>query len=106
MISLEVENKADSKWNERLIESGLGTIYQTMEIAKHFEKQNLKSYFLKFIDNKGATHTNSIFNRHIKIYVFKVNRPTLDVPEDPAFLVTYLQNKKGRFLPHHLAAGE
>jgi len=54
MISLEVENKADSKWNERLIESGLGTIYQTAEIAQHFRNIKQKPLFLKFIDIKGS----------------------------------------------------
>ena len=31
MISIEVIEKPDSKWNERLLKTGLGTIFQTEE---------------------------------------------------------------------------
>ena len=38
MISIEVIEKPDSKWNERLLETGLGTIFQTEERWKLLTK--------------------------------------------------------------------
>ena len=54
MISLEIEDSPDPKWNERLIESELGTIYQTREMGAYYLTQNLKPIYLKFVNEKGA----------------------------------------------------
>jgi len=53
MISIEQNENGDAKWNQRLVNSGLGTIYQTKEMKINFEKKGFDSVFLKFIDNKG-----------------------------------------------------
>lgn len=53
MISLQVEQKADGNWNKRLLSTEAGTIYQTQEMAIHFERQNKTPLFLKFLDKKG-----------------------------------------------------
>ncbi len=34
-ISIDVAEDADSKWNTRLLESNLGTIYQTNEFGEY-----------------------------------------------------------------------
>jgi len=52
-LSILEEEIADKKWNDRLLQSGLGTIYQSKEIALHFEKLGKKPIFLKFLDNSG-----------------------------------------------------
>lgn len=54
MISIDVDEEADSNWNNRLIKSGLGTIYQTKQWAEIVSKKGEKPLFLKFVDNKGA----------------------------------------------------
>jgi lipid II:glycine glycyltransferase (peptidoglycan interpeptide bridge formation enzyme) len=54
MLTVESSEKADSRWNKRLLESGLGTIFQTEERSKLLELINGKTVFLKFIDSKGS----------------------------------------------------
>ncbi len=55
MISLEINDAADSSWNERLIKSQLGTIFQTQEYAKYLELQTkVKPIFLKFVGESGS----------------------------------------------------
>ena len=53
MISIEVIEKPDSKWNERLLKTGLGTIFQTEERWKLLH-QISKPILLRFIDSKGS----------------------------------------------------
>lgn len=53
MISIDVDEIPDSKWNNRLLSSGLGTIYQTKEMKINYERQGQKPFFLKFINTKG-----------------------------------------------------
>ena len=53
MISIEVIEKPDSKWNERLLETGLGTIFQTEERWKLLDEIS-KPILLRFIDSKGS----------------------------------------------------
>jgi lipid II:glycine glycyltransferase (peptidoglycan interpeptide bridge formation enzyme) len=52
MISIEV-GEPDSNWNKRLLDSGLGTIYQTKEWASIITNLGWEPIFLKFIDQKG-----------------------------------------------------
>ena len=54
MISIEVSEKPDSKWNKRLLEIGLGTIFQTEERWKLLKLINTKTNFLKFINSNGS----------------------------------------------------
>ena len=60
MLTVESSEKADSRWNKRLLESGLGTIFQTEErkklvdLADKFKKIPRKSIFLKFINSNGS----------------------------------------------------
>jgi len=53
MISIEQSNNGDSNWNNRLLDSGLGTIYQTKEMKINFENQGYAPNFLKFINETG-----------------------------------------------------
>jgi len=53
MISLEIEDSPDNRWNERLIESELGMIYQTKETGSYYHSQNLKPIYLKFVNQNG-----------------------------------------------------
>ena len=53
MISLEISDNVDKKWNSRLIDSNLGTIYQTKEHGEYLFKINEKPQFLKFISSNG-----------------------------------------------------
>ena len=50
MISIISSEKPDENWNERLFESGLGTIYQTVEQSKHNIHEGRSNIFLKFLD--------------------------------------------------------
>lgn len=52
-ISIDVAEDADSKWNTRLLESNLGTIYQTNEFGEYITTIGGKPIFLKFINSKG-----------------------------------------------------
>lgn len=54
MISIEVTEEPDSNWNKRLLNSDLGTIYQTKEYGDYI-KSRLKSepIYLKFLSNNG-----------------------------------------------------
>jgi len=53
MISIEIDTEPDSNWNKRLLNSGLGNIYQTKERALLLSVEPVPSCFLKFIDGKG-----------------------------------------------------
>jgi len=53
MISIEIDDKPDKKWNDRLFSSNLATIFQINEIAIQFEENNQKAIFLKFINQNG-----------------------------------------------------
>jgi len=50
MITIEHSHNPDSEWNKRLIDSNLGTIYQTVERANFLKTIDVQPYFLKFID--------------------------------------------------------
>ena len=52
-ISIDVTEDADAKWNTRLLESNLGTIYQTKEHGNFIRSIDDKPIFLKFINSKG-----------------------------------------------------
>lgn len=49
MIRVIAEELPDKDWNDRLLNSGFGTIYQTKEMASYFEFVGEKPIFLKFI---------------------------------------------------------
>ncbi len=53
MITYEIHEKPDREWNERLLQSPLGTIYHTKEYANVQEFLNRKPLFIKFINQKG-----------------------------------------------------
>jgi lipid II:glycine glycyltransferase (peptidoglycan interpeptide bridge formation enzyme) len=53
MIKIKVDNKPDEKWNERLKNSDLSTIYQTKENAILNEQIGRKPLFIKFLDPSG-----------------------------------------------------
>jgi len=54
MITLELTDKPDANWNNRLLNSPLGTIYQTKEYAKFTElARNWETGYLKFINSNG-----------------------------------------------------
>lgn len=55
MISIENTNEPDSNWNKRLLDSKLGTIYQTQEYASYTNSVlGWNTKYLKFIDEKGT----------------------------------------------------
>lgn len=53
MISIEVSETPDGKWNERLKLSDSGNIYQTKELSILMERGDQNPKFLKFVDGKG-----------------------------------------------------
>ena len=53
-ITIECADKEDTNWNNRLICSKLGTIYQTKEMKINFQNQGFTPKFLKFYDEKGS----------------------------------------------------
>jgi len=54
MISVEITDKPDSNWNKRLIDSKLGTIYQTQEYGLYTNSAlGWQTDYLKFVNQKG-----------------------------------------------------
>ena len=54
MISVENTNEPDSNWNKRLIDSKLGTIYQTQEYGLYTNSTlGWQTDYLKFVNQKG-----------------------------------------------------
>lgn len=53
MITLEIEEQADSNWNKRLQESKLGSLRQSKEMGQFALQQGKRPLFLKFIDSSG-----------------------------------------------------
>lgn len=53
MITIQKDELPDSGWNERLVSSGLGTIYQASEIAQHHIHEGRKPLCLKFVRDNG-----------------------------------------------------
>jgi hypothetical protein len=53
MISIEKNDKPDPKWNDRLVESGLGTIYQAGRMSSSYIDYT-KPVFLTFVNEKGS----------------------------------------------------
>ena len=54
VLTLEISSEPDLKWNDRLLKSNYGTIYQTKEIAQYFEKTSgYRHSYLRFLDQTG-----------------------------------------------------
>jgi len=53
MISLEVTDKPDKNWDNRLLQTFQGTVYQTQECANAAKLLGNEPLFLKFLNNKG-----------------------------------------------------
>jgi len=53
LISIEKNDKPDPKWNDRLVESGLGTIYQASRMSSSYIDYK-KPIFLTFVNEKGS----------------------------------------------------
>jgi len=53
MISIDIQNDPDSKWNERLLQSELGTIYQTKDFAAAQTVIGGKSNYVSFLNQNG-----------------------------------------------------
>lgn len=51
MITIDISDLPDSKWNERVEKSGLGTLDQIDIAAQNYLASNQKPKFLKFFDN-------------------------------------------------------
>jgi len=49
MISIKMSEKADKNWNNRLLESEFGTIYQSIEKSEHNIRQGTSNLFLQFL---------------------------------------------------------
>jgi lipid II:glycine glycyltransferase (peptidoglycan interpeptide bridge formation enzyme) len=50
MISTHITTKENNSWNERMLGTGLGTIFQSYERSEFFKKANSEYYFLKFLN--------------------------------------------------------
>jgi len=53
LITLNIQEEADSQWNDRLLKSELATIYQTREWGNLLRGNMRKPLFFQFIDEKG-----------------------------------------------------
>ena len=53
MISIEIKNDPDSKWNERLLQSELGTVYQTKDFAAAQTIIGGKPNYVSFSNQNG-----------------------------------------------------
>jgi len=53
VISIDVSEEGDSKWNTRLLESHIGTIYQSIEHGCYQNSIGEKPLFMKFVNSKG-----------------------------------------------------
>lgn len=64
MITLEINENPDKYWNDRLLNSIGGNIYQTKEFAVHLQRQGQKPLFIKFINEKGKIISQLLINNH------------------------------------------
>ena len=53
MISIEIQDEPDSKWNERLLQSELATVYQTKDFASAQTLIGGKSNFISFLNQNS-----------------------------------------------------
>ncbi len=53
MITIEINEKPDFKWNERMLNNNAASIYQTKEYGLFKKLRGQQPFFLKFIDGKG-----------------------------------------------------
>jgi len=51
MISLKITETPDIDWNNRILGTGLATMFQTLERAEYFKETNHPHYFLQFVDS-------------------------------------------------------
>lgn len=75
MISIEVNDKPDSRWNARLKASPYGSIFHTYEMGLSKSMRNQQPIFLKFVSGSGEIVGQQLvfsFNR------FKIN-PSLSI---------------------------
>ncbi len=63
MITIQESSSSDKKWNDRLIDSGFGTIYQTKENAYFSDNGNDKPFIL-FLDNSGKIIGQILLNKY------------------------------------------
>ena len=71
MITIQVDESPDEKWNERLLTTNTGIIYHTKEYARFVEQKGWKPKFLKFLelqnieDKKVEKKQNKKINKKI-----------------------------------------
>lgn len=53
MITVESTSHADHEWNKRLLNSNLGTVYNTQEYALYASTLGRKPHFVKFLNSTG-----------------------------------------------------
>src|SRR5215467_10877032 len=67
LISIELDEKPDSKWNDRLLESPFGTIFQTTEYAKYVEDRlKSKPTYVKFLTENGEITAQLLVFQSVK----------------------------------------
>ena len=59
-LSIEITNDAPDKWNEYLLNSKLGTIYNSKEYAKYSPNENEYPKFLRIMDSSGNIKLQSL----------------------------------------------
>ena len=74
MISLTIEEKADSDWNSRLLCSNQGTIYQTKEFSDYLQTTTQEPIFLKFLDSKGEIVGQLLISKKIRTKLEKFSK--------------------------------
>lgn len=69
MITILEDEISDKNWNSRILETGLGTIYQTKERADYVIKAGVPVKFLKFIDNSGKIVAQNLLTFQPRFHV-------------------------------------
>ncbi len=54
MIQLDISDIPDRDWNNRLLESGIGSVKQAGELGDIYKEQGAKPLFIKFLDTNGT----------------------------------------------------
>lgn len=84
MITIDCLTEPDFNWNRRLLGSPYGTIYQTKEIAKYFEKSaGYQHSYLQFLDQTGKivgqlllSKQKTLSNNYVKNFLKKISSKT------------------------------
>ncbi len=89
MISIDIQEKPDSKWNDRLLTSNQGTIYQTADYANFLSSVDYEPIFMKFFNKKGNEIAQLLLTKILRVKLKKYSAILKKIPRKKNFVLKW-----------------